>query len=296
MADWNEQTTGEGYIRIVRLLRNDNREPIAVQFFEAGGQPEEAPDKLDEVGDKANELVQVIRRRFRYHTDREIWLRLIVEACVLGALKVGDRLPNGAAALASLDSIEEILYEAIRPQRTKYIYRLAGVFLLTVALAVSAFGWLDSKIEARAPAATTVNFSSTFGTNKTLSVDVPVSLLTFALGNIATVAGIALGVVFSGFAQNRVISPKNLKDFDPDGFSTLQRLLYVWIVATALEVLIYTEALVVGIGGINFASFTESGRVAALIGLATAISTEVVSSIVQKGAVPKAKSQAAPDS
>ncbi|QKK01925.1 MAG: hypothetical protein HND55_04165 [Pseudomonadota bacterium] len=190
---------------------------------------------------------------------------MLCATCRRGLL--GDN-PQPKAALATLAKLEEQLIIAARPQRRRYVFDMFKAFALVLALVLtlSLFYWL---LSSRIP--------------KLDSLD----LILAVQAN--TITGLSFGVLFAGIVQNRVLTFDALVNFDPDGFSPMERLLYVWVVASTLEVFIYFDVIVLGIGGTSFQDvFTgnASPHLGILIGVVTAISTEAVSGLIKKSATP----------
>ncbi len=230
----------------------------------------DAPSAMEQVRDRANEIVSIIRRRFSKHGDKETWLRLTYNAARNGTLRV-DAQPD--MALADFDDIELMLLEALRPLRKLYIAQLFGSFLLIVALTGLVYYLLN-----------------TIGLGGKLHVFFGIpgldlnTWMAVVNGQIATLYGLAVGILFSGIVQNRVISKESLRYFDPDGFSTPERFLYVWVAATALEVLLWFNVVTIGVGSVLFNDLSAKAWIGTLIGLVTALATEAIVSLTTQTA------------
>lgn len=268
--DWEDDTPVQGgWFDIVRFLRDGHGEVMAVSFRRTS-KDEEVPPAMETVRDKANAAVSVIRRRFSTHVDKETWLRLIYNAARNGTLRP-DAQPG--TALNDLEHLEQMMIEAMRPMRSKYIAQLFGSFLLTISLTGLVHflinqAWVSDYIQ------------------KLLGIPGldTATWLSVVNGQIATFYGISLGILFSGIVQNRVISKNALKYFDPDGFSTPERLLYVWVAATALEVFLWFDVVTIGVGHVLFNDIQTKAWIGALIGLVTALATEAIVNLTTRTA------------
>lgn len=261
--EWEENTIIQGgYYQVVDLLRDGQGEVMAVSFKRSDDAAGDEPSTTEQVRDRANEIVSIIRRRFSDHKDKEIWLKLAYNAARNGTL--GEH-PQPKTAIADFDDLEQMMIEAVRPLRQKYIAQLFGSFLLIVALTGLIYFLLNSK-----------------GLGARLHVFLGIPGLDLATwmaivnGQIATLYGLALGILFSGIVQNRVISKESLRYFDPDGFSTPERLLYVWVAATSLEVFLWFNAVTIGVGSVLFNDIATKAWIGSLIGLVTALATEAI--------------------
>ncbi len=262
----------DGFFKYVRIDRDDDGLILAVVLKDNAEREEPPSDDMVKLHDHANAIARVIRSRFaHYITDRKLvdeydyWMASLCASCRRGLL--GNN-PQPKAALATLVKLEEQLIIAARPQRRRYVFDMFMSFALVVimVLALSVVFWLlPSK------------FSPPSSIGSILAVQAN------------TIIGLSFGVLFAGIVQNRVLTFEALMNFDPDGFSPVERLLYVWVVASTLEVFIYFDVIVLGIGGTSFKdvfSGEQSPHLGILIGLVTAISTEAVSGLIKKSATP----------
>ncbi len=269
----NDPAIGGGFYQRVQFLMDAKGEVFAV-VFERTDRSEAVPQEMRQVTSKANAIASVIRRRLADHADKKMWLHLLCVSSRLGT--VG---PNAdpEAALDNLERLEEMLVQAARPIRQRYIEQLFGIFLLVFVIAFALFAY--------------VAYANTAGlcTGKVTDTITCPNLLNFLMMQTMTVIGIALGVFFSGMVQNRVISLATLTSFDPDGFSSKERHIYVWAVATAAQAMILFKVLTFGIAGQNFADLLKDPLLAILFGFVVAVSTELVVTMVAKAATPKEK-------
>lgn len=265
----------EGYFRYVKFIRDPKGLIQAVVTKDNKNRPGPPPAEMEQLVNRANSIAQVIRTRFsHYPEDSKLvheydhWMRKLCATTRRGLLGLK---PQTKAAAATLDTLEHSLIIAARPQRRKYVVSLFVAFLLTLASVLVITGlalFLDSRYSF-------------------ICDDVERLLAIQAY----TIIGLSFGVLFSGIVQNRVLTFKSLEHFDPDGFSTMERLLYVWVVATILEVFMYYGIVVLGIGGTPFNDVFASTdpappHLGILIGLITAISTELVANLIMRSAKP----------
>ena len=74
--DWEEDTpVPGGYYQVVNFMRDGNQEVMAVSFTRTD-RAGDVPSAIEQVRDRSNEIVSVIRRRFSKHKDKETWLKL----------------------------------------------------------------------------------------------------------------------------------------------------------------------------------------------------------------------------
>lgn len=260
--EWEDDNVVQGgYYGIVKFLRGGKGEVMAVSFTRTDktGHP---PSEIEQVRDRANEIVSIIRRRFLKHGDKETWLKLAYNAARNGTLSAN---AQPETALADFDDIEQMLMEALRPFRKKYIAQLFGSFLVIIALT----GLIYYIVNTVGLAVRLHLFLGIPG----LDLDTWMAVIN---GQIATLYGLAIGILFSGIVQNRVISKESLRHFDPDGFSTPERLLYVWIAATSLEVFLWFDVVTIGLGNVLFNDISAKAWIGSLIGLVTALATEAI--------------------
>ena len=267
-----DQFINAGHYGCVKFIRNDAGEVVTVSFQRTLSR-EPIPADMRAVAAKATTAVAVIRRRFSDHPDKPTWLKLVCMSARMGTVGA---TADPQAGLLNFQRLEEMLIRATQSARRWYIANLFIMFLFILAAAVGLYYLV---------------LAITDGDLLALADGTPLLAKTDMLGKIAlsqamTIPGLALGVLFSGLVQNRVMSLETLEQFDPDGFSTPERLLYVWVVATTLEVLIYFKVIVLGIAGQNFDRFLDEPRLGVLIGVITALSTEVVVSQVRQVSKP----------
>lgn len=250
-----------GYYDIVTLLRDGQGEIMAASFRRTD-KSGDVPPTMEQVRDRANEILSIIRRRYSKHSDKETWLRLTYNAARNGTLRP-DAQPE--TALADFEYVEQMLIDALRPLRSKYLAQLFGSFILIIALTGLIYFLLNTQ---------------GLGAQLHLFLGIPgLNLATWMAvvnGQIATLYGLAIGILFSGIVQNRVISKESLRDFDPDGFSTPERLLYVWVAATTLEIFLWFDAVTIGVGSVLFNDITAKPWIGSLIGLVTSLATEAI--------------------
>ena len=266
-----EQQTG--YFKYVKFIRDPNKLILAIVTKDNRDRPGPPTSEMEQLVNRVNVIARVIRTRFSHYIEDsklvheyDNWMRNLCATTRRGLL--GDK-PQPKAASATLERLEQSLIIATRPQRRKYVFDLFGTFILVLcSVLVSAF--LVWQVNYR--------FS--------LFEDTLIRLLAIQAN---TIIGLAFGVLFSGIVQNRVLTFKSLEHFDPDGFSTTERLLYVWVVATILEIFMYFDIVVLGIGGTKFNDVLNkdaSPYIGVVIGLVTAISTELVATMITKTATP----------
>ena len=268
--DWEEDTPVEGgYYDKIELLRDEQDEVMAFlpKLTEKSG---DIPAAMEQVKDQANEIISIIRQRFVKHDDKENWLRLTYRAARTGMLGAN---PKTELALAEFDDVEQKLLIALRPKRRWYMTQLFFSFVCTVTSASLIYFLLNSL-------GLGANLHVFFGIPG-LDLETWMAVIN---GQISTLYGLAIGILFSGIVQNRVISKQSLRHFDPDGFSTPERLLYVWVAATALEVLLWFNVVTIGVGNVSFNEISEKAWVGALIGLITALATEAIVSLTTQTA------------
>lgn len=255
-----------GQFRSASFLRTLEGQVVAVVFTHASTFAPPVSEKMQQVIAKANMAATAIRQRFSdatYDADRETWLGLVCMSARLGA--VGERA-DPESALVGFARLEQMLIQAVRKQRTAYIRDRFLSFFLIVVIAIAGY-WLLDMVPRPASPAEPVETAFWVGV---------------AQAQFATLGGLALGVLFSALVHNRALSLRHLESFDPDGFSTWERLLYVWVVAAALEILIYFRVIILGVGGVEFGDLVVAPYVGVLIGVITALSTEVIVGLVQR--------------
>jgi hypothetical protein len=250
-----------GYYDIVTLLRDGQGEIMAASFRRTD-KSGDVPPTFEQVRDRANEILLIIRRRYSEHRDKETWLRLTYNAARNGTLRA-DAQPD--TALADFEDIEQMLIDALHPMRTKYLAQLFGSFVLIIALT----GLIHFLLNTQGLGAQLHLFLGIPGLNLA-------TWMAVVNGQIATLYGLAIGILFSGIVHNRVISKESLRDFDPDGFSTPERLLYVWVAATTLEMFLWFDAVTIGVGSVLFNDITAKAWIGSLIGLVTSLATEAI--------------------
>lgn len=269
----NDPPVEGGFYRRVQFLQDRHGEVFAV-VFERSAKSEAVPQEMRQVTTKANAIATVIRRRLADHGDKQMWLHLL---CVSSRLGTVGANADPEAALENLTSLEEMLVQAARPVRQSYIEALFLVFAAVAVVSFALFTFIDYAVSAHL---------CTGDITKAVSCD---DLLRYLAMQAATMIGIALGVFFSGIVQNRVISLHSLLHFDPDGFSTRERHIYVWVVATAAQALILFKVLTFGVAGENFAELLTKPLLGILFGFIVAVSTEAVVTMVSKAGTPKEK-------
>tara|TARA_R110000787_G_scaffold8894_11_gene30624 strand:+ start:1516 stop:2460 length:945 start_codon:yes stop_codon:yes gene_type:complete len=264
------------YTNVEYQFADPEKTDVYAVVFRRSTKPGPVPTEMREVTARVNAVVTVIRERFFSHSDKESWLNLIGLTARLGT--VGP-YADPRASLNGIKRVEDMLIKAARPLRTTYILQIFGAFLLTLAAAALIyllFLWKP--------------FLDILGWLPAQGADFVVNLVRVQL---MTIAGLSVGIFFSGMSQNRVLSYERLEHFDPDGFSSFERLLYVWIVATVLEALLYFKVLTIGLGGQNFDELTTRHWLGFLIGLITAISTEFIVNAVTRASQPTTQGHAA---
>lgn len=270
MFEWEHpEPVQGGYFDMVNFLRDGQGEVMAVSFRRTN-KDGEVPPGMEEVRDRSNHIVSIIRRRFSGHGDKENWLKLTYNAARNGTLREN---AQPEVALADFDDIEQMLIQALRPERKKYIAQLFGSFLLIIGSTGLIYFLLNTM---------------DLATRLHVFLGIPgIDLNTWKAivnGQIATLYGLAIGVLFSGIVKNRVISKQSLRDFDPDGFSTPERLLYLWVAATTLEIFLWFDVVTVGVGNVLFNNIDTKAWIGSLIGLVTALATEAVVGLSTKTA------------
>lgn len=284
MANENQPDDEAAYFDDVQPSYAPDETVVAFDFVR-GQKPGPIPSPILAIESRADGIASIVRDRFSDHRDRDIWLDQTLRQAHLGA--VGPA-PAPNLAVLGFEKIEKSILRAARPLRRAYILDLfwsfATIFTVSMILYLAfgeLLGGLDDKpllvIEGH--------------TILTLSKPFSAEVINLLRAQFATVAGLSLGIQFSGVVQNRIISLTSLEHFDPDGFSTPERMIYVWVVATTLEVLIYFDVLTVGIGGRSFDDVTTDPSIGLLIGLATALAAESVAGLVRTNAVVAAKKQ-----
>lgn len=267
-----DQFINAGHYGCVKFIRNNAGEVVTVSFQRTLSR-DPIPAEMRAVAAKATTAIAVIRRRFASHPDKETWLKLVCMSARMGTVGA---TADPQAGLLNFQRLEEMLIRAAQSARRWYIANLFIMFLFILATAVGLYyvilAMADGDLLAR-----------TGGRPLLARTDM---LTRIILSQAMTVSGLALGVLFSGLVQNRVMSLETLEQFDPDGFSTPERLLYVWVVAATLEVLIYFKVIVLGIAGQNFDRFLDEPYLGLLIGVITALSTEVVVNQVRQTSKP----------
>ena len=275
----NATANGNIVIKQVCFKKDKSHEVYAVVFYRAeGGAP--IPMEIREIMDKSNRLVHVIRSRFSNHRDKDSWLDLILSSSRAGTMGA-DPIPD--QALLDLARIERRLIQAAQPMRQDYIVKLFAIFLFILLAVSGLWAYLDLVICAKSTLRCDTTIFAFQGGEAYWA--------NLVRAQLATIAGLGIGVLFSGIFHNRVLSLETLINFDPDGFSTLERLIYVWVVATILEILLYADVLTLGIASLTFNDFVDYPWIGLPIGIATALSTEAIVEIVGRTTTPSESAQ-----
>ncbi len=249
-----------GWYSSAELLRDGQDEVLAV-VFERAASGEPVPSAVRKVTSKANQIASTIRQHLASHPDKKLWLDLLVSSSRSGAVGAN---PDPETALDSLRNLEGMILKATRPLRQRYVERLFGALLLVCVVALAIFAYTDF-------------FASSGRCTSQITTSISCAeVLAYVLMQSMTVVGLALGVFFIGAAQNRLGSLKALVHFDPKGFSFRTLLLYVWVVASAVQALILLDVLSFGVAGENFETLIEEPALGVLFGLIVALLVELV--------------------
>lgn len=106
------------------------------------------------------------------------------------------------------------------------------------------------------------------------------SSLVWLLPAFLMLPGAALGVVFIGFATNRLVSYDGIGCMDQYDFAPWQRFTWVVLIAYVLFIALWFDAFVLGVGNVELNRVTTEARFGLLIGLVCGISESLIAELL----------------